>query len=123
MPRQKLTKDDIREAVSMKKAGCMDKDIAAYIGVRADTFSKWVNNPKTENQRQLVQALRKAESERKRNLLGMIFNAAADKKDPKWQAAAWLLERQYPDEFGQRQRQQVEAKVDMAPVLVFEPNE
>lgn len=122
MPRAKLTKADIREAERMKAAGCRDKDIAAYIGVRADTFSKWINHPKSDNQRQLGQVLKRAEAKRKRDLLGMIYNAAANQKDPKWQAAAWLLERQYPDEFAQQQRVKAEAEVEMAPVFVFEPN-
>ena len=116
MPRAKLTKADIREAERMKAAGCRDKDIAAYIGVRADTFSKWINHPKSENQRQLGQVLKRAEAKRKRDLLGMIYNAAASQKDPKWQAAAWLLE------FAQQQRVKAEAEVEMAPVFVFEPN-
>ena len=99
----------------MKAAGCLNKDIAAYIGVAEETFSRWVNHPKTENQRQLGQSLKRAEAKRKRDLLGMIYNAAASKKDSKWQAAAWLLERQYPDEFAQRQRVQAEAKVEAVP--------
>lgn len=123
MPRPKLTKVDVREAERMKRAGCYDKDIAAYIGVRVDTFSKWINSPKSDNQRQLAQVLKKAEAERKRDLLTLIFNAAASKADPKWQAAAWLLERQYPDEFGQRQRVQAEARVEAAPAFYFDPRE
>lgn len=121
MPRQKLTQADIKEAQKMKRAGCLDKDIAAYIGIRADTFSKWVNNPKTDNQRQLVQSLKKAEAGRKRNLLSMIYNAATNPKT--WQAAAWLLERQYPQEFAKQERTQVEAKVEAAPAFFFDRKE
>ena len=120
MSRAKLTKADIREAEKMKAAGCLNKDIAAYIGVAEETFSRWVNHPKTENQRQLGQSLKRAEAKRKRDLLGMIYNAAASQTDAKWQAAAWLLERQYPDEFAQRQRVQAEAKVEAAPQFFFD---
>lgn len=121
MARQKLTKGDIAEAVRMKMAGCLNKDIAAYIGVAEETFSRWVNHPKTENQRQLCQALKKTEAARKRDLLAIIYNAAARGFKPSWQAAAWMLERQYPDEFGQRSKVQAEAKVEAAPIFVFEP--
>lgn len=88
-----------------------------------ETFSRWVNHPKTDNQRQLAQSLKKAESDRKASLLTIIYNTAV--RDPsKWQAAAWLLERQYPDEFGQRQRQTVEAKhEDEAPRFYFDAGE
>lgn len=118
MPRPKLTKKGIQDAQTLKASGCLDKDIAAYLGVRADTFSKWINHPKSDNQRQLAQALKKAEAERKAVLLNRIQKASEDKKT--WQAAAWLLERQYPDEFAQRQRVQAEAKVEAAPQFFFD---
>ena len=121
MSKPKLMKDDIAQAVKMRKAGVLQKDIAAYIGVAEETFSRWVNHPKTDNQRQLSQALKKAEAERKKNLLGIIMNAAIGSPS-RWQAAAWLLERQYPAEHGQRQRQQVEAKVEAAPLFTFDPD-
>ncbi|MEY8460127.1 helix-turn-helix domain-containing protein [Eggerthellaceae bacterium 24-137] len=121
MARRQLTKADIAEAIKMKRAGVYHKDIAAYLGVAEETFSRWVNHPKTENQRQLAQSIKRTESERKASLLTMIYNAATQPKT--WQAAAWLLERQYPDEFAQRQRVQAEAKVEAAPAFYFDPKE
>lgn len=106
----------------MKKAGVWHKDIAAYIGVSEETFSRWINHPKTANQRQLSQALKKAESERKASLLTMIYNAATSPRT--WQAAAWLLERQYPDEFAKRPAAiPEEQKTDDIPIIVFEPED
>ena len=116
MTRRQLTKDDIAEAVMMKKAGVLHKDIAAE-----ETFSRWLNHPRSENQRQLGQAMKKAEAARKRDLLAMVYNAATDPK--RWQAAAWLLERQYPDEFAQQQRVRAEAEVEVAPAFYFDPKE
>lgn len=101
---RRLTKEDVAEAARMKRSGVMHKDIAAYIGVSEYTFSRWLNHPKTENQRQLAQAMKKAEVKRKQNLLAVIQRASVEGKNPSWQAAAWLLERQYPDEFGRRDR-------------------
>lgn len=95
MSREKLTKEGVKEAVKLTKMGLLDKDIAAYFDVTPATFSRWVNHPKTDNQRQLCQALKKAEVERKGALLGRILKAS----DETWQAAAWLLERRYPAEF------------------------
>ena len=119
MTRRQLTKDDIAEAVMMKKAGVLHKDIAAYLGVAEETFSRWLNHPRSENQRQPGQAMKKAEAARKRDLLAMVYNAATDPK--RWQAAAWLLERQYPDEFAQQQRVRAEAEVEVAPAFYFDP--
>ena len=121
MAAEKLTRDDIAKAVQMKKAGVLHKDIAAYIGVSEFTFSRWINSPKTGNQRQLAQALKKAEAERKAALLTMIYNAATSPKT--WQAAAWLLERQYPDEFAKRPPAPTDSDAEGAPVIVFEPGE
>lgn len=121
MTREKLTKDGIAKAVQMKKAGVLHRDIAAYIGVSEFTFSRWINSPRTDNQRQLAQALKKAEAERKAALLTMIYNAATSPKT--WQAAAWLLERQYPDEFARRPPAPPEPDAEGAPVIVFEPGE
>lgn len=77
-----------------------DKDIAAYLGVAPETYSRWINHPRTDNQRQLCQAMKKGEVERKATLVGRIMDAS----DDSWQAAAWLLERKYPQEFAKAQR-------------------
>ena len=95
MSREKLSKEGVKEAVKLTKMGLLDKDIAAYFNVTPETFSRWINHPRTDNQRQLCQALKKAEVERKGALLGRILKAS----DETWQAAAWLLERRYPAEF------------------------
>lgn len=108
MAKEKLHKDDIPVCVQMRSAGVLDKDIAAYIGVDPATFSVWVNHPKTENQHKLSKALKKAEANRKNNLLVKIHQAAQEPRH--WQAAAWLLERQYPEEFA---RPEVRLQRDM----------
>ena len=98
--REKLTREGIEDAVRLCRAGMTDKDIAAYLGVAPETFSRWINHPKTENQRQLCQAMKKGEVERKATLVNRIMEAS----DNSWQAAAWLLERKYPQEFAKAQR-------------------
>lgn len=82
------------------RAGMTDKDIAAYLGVARETYSRWINHPRTDNQRQLCHVLKKAEVERKATLVGRIMDASGDS----WQAAAWLLERKYPQEYAKAQR-------------------
>lgn len=115
----KCTQEAIETAVRLKKSGALDKDIAAALCVRPDTFSKWINHPKSENQRQLSQALKTVEAEYKSSLLTIIYNSAV-KKD--WKAAAWLLERKYPKEYARQERPRIEEKKEeaQAPVFVFE---
>lgn len=93
--KEKLTKDGIKTALRLCRAGLPDCQIAAALGVRPETFSIWRNHPKTENQIQLSKAMKKADAEREAALVTRIMRAS----DDTWQAAAWLLERRYPDRY------------------------
>ena len=93
--KEKLTKDGIQTALRLCRAGLPDCQIAAALGVRAETFSIWRNHPKTENQTQLSKAMKKADAAREAALVTRIMRAS----DDTWQAAAWLLERRYPDRY------------------------
>ena len=72
--REKLTKEGIEDAVRLCRAGMTDRDIAAYLGVARETYSRWINHPRTDNQRQLCHVLKKAEVERKATLVGRIMD-------------------------------------------------
>ena len=122
MSKEKCTKEAIEVAVKLKKRGALDKDIAAALLVRPDTFSKWINHPKSDNQRQLSQALKTVEAEYKASLLTIIYNNAVSRD---WKAAAWLLERKYPQEYARQERPRIEEKPQeaQAPVFVFERGE
>lgn len=99
MSKHKCTPELIRKAVELKKKGALDKDIAACVGVNPCTFSRWLNGPKTENQRQLAQELKKAEGEYYSALEQIIFRAGLEGS---WQAAAWILERKRPEVYAKR---------------------
>lgn len=101
MPKEKLTADIVRQAVKLVSNGASNIDVINYIGVAEGTFYAWLRDPKTENQRQLAQGLKKAETERKLWHLQQIQRAA---EKGKWQASAWYLERKYYNEYGQAQR-------------------
>ncbi len=93
--KEKLTKDGIKTALRLCRAGLPDCQIAAVLGVSKETYSRWINHPKTDNQNQLRQQLKKADAEREAALVTRIMRAS----DDTWQAAAWLLERRYPDRY------------------------
>lgn len=105
--KQKLDKDGIRRAVQLKKGGAANKDIAAALCVAEQTFSTWINHPKTDNQRELAEELKKAEAEYKNALLAIIAKAAETRD---WKAAAFLLERKYPAEYARQDR--IQAQVE-----------
>lgn len=114
MAKEKLTKEDIPKCAQLKQSGLNNKDIAAYLGVRADTFSTWINHPKTENQAKLSKALKKAEAQAKAAALSKIQKAGME--GGSWQALAWWLERKFPHEFAkpevQLQREMMEKSTE-----------
>lgn len=118
MAREKLDRASLDRAVKLKRMGAMDKDIAAALGVRKETFSRWLHNPRTENQRQLGQFMKRAEADYKNSVLALILKAA---QEGSWQAAAWILERKYPEEYARRDgRPRGGQDGPEAPVFVFE---
>jgi transposase len=117
MGKPKLTYELIDTAQSLKADGLSNKDICLALGIHESTFYRWLQNPTTKLQRELNESLKKAESEYKQTLLNTIRRAAL-KNECNWTAAAWLLERKYPDEFGKSERKAQEAHTD-APQLVL----
>ena len=115
MPRARCTYEAVETAIDLKRRGAKDKDIAAALLVRPETFSRWINDPQTDNQRQLSQGLKKVEAEYKASLLDGIRKAG---ESGQWQAYAWLLERKYPDEYSRRERIRADANVAQVPQIV-----
>ena len=122
----KLTRKLVDQIVELKRDGLCDADIIAAIGVNQSTFYRWLKDgevAKSGVKRALYTELKKAESEYKRSLLTTIKSAAMSRAQY-WTAAAWLLERKYPMEYGKMERKAEES--DNAPVqltlgLVIEP--
>ncbi len=94
-------------------------DAALLAGISEAAFYLWMQRGQTEAERleaeprakpkaseapfvEFLEAIKKAKPLRKRALLGRIGTASADPKS--WQAAAWLLERSYPEEFGEQRK-------------------
>ena len=108
MARVTCNKELIQKAVALKKGGANNKDIAFACGVSESQFCRWTRHPKTENQEQLAQELKKAEAAYKNSLLAIIAKAS---KERDWKAAAWLLERKYPEEYSRREKVVLDNKV------------
>lgn len=92
----KCDADLIARAVKLKKGGSNNVDIARAVGIAESTFYRWVSTPSNEKERELSESLKKCEADYK-NALQRIIAKAAQERD--WKAAAWLLERKYPDEY------------------------
>ena len=97
----KLNNETINELATCISEGMTNKDACIVAGVAESTFYGWLDNPSTDLEKSLAQQIDRARVVRKMKLLQTIFNAA---ENGCWQAAAWYLERVYPEEFGKPDR-------------------
>ncbi len=125
-----LTDETQHDYVTAIMRGANLTDAAQYAGIHPATVGLWRQrldtcNPQfdsdtgeivtwTDDERnppiprlfEFFAAIRKAESDAKLLRLGQIERAASDPKY--WTAAAWWLERKFPDEFGRRERRDIQ---------------
>ena len=113
----KLTEDLIERAAALKADGLNNVDIAAALDVSESTFYRWLQKPNTKLKRAFSESLKKAEALYKKELMTTIRDAAASKASF-WTAAAWLLERKYPNEFGKAERR-LDGNDGSAPTIVL----
>ncbi len=118
MGRPKLTQELVDEAVRMKADGLSNADIVRALGIHESTFYRWIGEPRTKLQRELSEGLKKEEAAFKRTLLTTIRSAALS-RNQHWTAAAWLLERKFPDEFGKAERRHDDGVASSAPRIVL----
>jgi len=96
----KLTPDTQKTIVAALQLGSTYVLAAQAAGVAYNTFNEWMKEGEASSRgakREFYEAVKKAEGERAARWLQSIEQAA---KDGQWQAAAWKLERIYPDDYG-----------------------
>ncbi len=88
------------------------RDVAAsYAGIRRATLFEWLARGRAAQTglfRDFADAIEKAEADAVVTSVGLIRRAA----QTSWQAAAWWLERRYPDEWGRKDRVAIERLVE-----------
>ena len=102
----------------MKSHGMSNADICRGLGVSETAWYKWLKDPDSKVKVALVEGIKKAEAEYKETLLQSIMATATREKNPQWTAAAWLLERKYPDEYAQTTRR-AEAEGEDVPQITL----
>ena len=118
MRKSKLTNKMVEQAVEMKSHGMSNADICAGLGIAEGSFYRWLREDDTKLKRALSQGLKKAESQYKETLLQSIMATATREKNPQWTAAAWLLERKYPDEYAQTTRKGEDTGEDVPQIVL-----
>lgn len=116
--RAKLTEEMVGRMAALKADGLSNKDICRAVGINEATLYRWLKEPRGRLHRALSDELKKAEAAYKQELLSTI-RAAAREKTGYWTAAAWLLERKYPEEYGKAERKLDDGKAEAAPQIVL----
>lgn len=122
-PRTKLTKDRTDECLRLLRLGLPKQDAAALAGFHIVTFHTWIREGEhdVEEGRHTVKAdfareVRKAEATFKLSATAVVVNAANGRpaeydqqgnviraeRPPNWQAATWMLERRFPNDYSPR---------------------
>ncbi len=114
----KLTQELVDRAIALKRDGLSNGDIICALGIHESTFYRWIGDPKNKLQRELSEGLKQEEAAFKQTMLTTI-RAAALARNQYWTAAAWLLERKYPDEYGKADRRRDEEGAEAAPKIVL----
>lgn len=116
----KLNEEVIKKAANMIRAGNYQKVVAQALGVSEVTWYNWLKRGKQEANEgkdtlraKFFKEIKRAEAEAIIRNVAIIQKAAATT----WQAAAWWLERRYPDEWGKKDTTTISADNDTKIVI------
>ena len=101
----KINDKTLEEVEKYSKMGLLDKDIASLLGYSYQHFSECIKRIP-----EISEALEKGRVKNKEFLLSRILKAVSDGT---WTAAAWILERKYPEEYGKIDRDKA---IDLAKI-------
>jgi transposase len=106
--RSRLTAEVAATICDALLSGSTQETAAAYASVPASTYWQWLKNGRNGGslaERRFAADVEKAIATFK------VGAAAKVAKSQDWRAQAWLLERRFPQDFGQVQRVEVDAQV------------
>jgi transposase len=105
----KYTDETIAKLCQAIELGSTYELACHYAGIDYSTFNKW-----RDNKPDLMPRVRAAEGKAAVKWLAKIEAAAADH----WQAAAWKLERRYPNDYGKTVQEQQHTGKDGTPFTI-----
>lgn len=99
--------------VAILERGLPICDACEAAGIGETTFHRWMRRGKSADRKktrtreetefwQFWRAVNSARAKGKVQLLDVLQRAATRAEDPDWKAAAWMLERMYPKQFGRK---------------------
>lgn len=113
----KRTPETVKKLCDAIRLGASYGDACGYAGIDHDTFTRW-----RQDFPEFAAEVKEAEGAGRVQLIAKIQKAA---NDGNWQAAAWMLERRDPQNYGRTMRTQVTGAdggpVQMAAQVVVVP--
>jgi hypothetical protein len=109
-PKTKLTPELQEKILLHLRLGAYVETAAACSGIHKDTFYEWMRKGARGQMpyAAFAEAVHKALAEAESRNLATILKASGKY----WVAAAWLLERRYPEKYGRFDRMKVEGKIE-----------
>lgn len=105
----KFNPETCTKIINLLQDGNYRKTAAVIAGITEETLCRWIKKGRTSKSKgkyyQFYQAVKKAEETAQAYHLQQIRKAS---ENGSWQASAWYLERKCPDEWGRRQRVELE---------------
>lgn len=92
----KKTEQRVEALLQSLRAGASRQRAAALAGIHRDTLYEWMKQDPA-----FSDAIEKAEAFAESRFLARVATAAENEKS--WQAAAWILERRFPNEWRRRE--------------------
>lgn len=104
----KYTPDVVKKLTDAIRAGSTIRLACAYAGITEQTLSRW-----RRSKSGFSDALTRAEGDAAVKWLAIIDKAALGDatNPPDWRAAAWKLERRFPQEYGRNQVLDIEQRI------------
>ncbi len=97
----KLSEPVVNRLCEAIRKGATYERACDYAGISYSTFNGWIQQAETAKSGQFLkflEAIRTAEGEAAKRWLDIIDAAALN--DGNWKAAAWMLSRRYPKDYG-----------------------
>ena len=105
----KLTPETHKRIVQAIQLGATYELAASYGGVTYETFNNWMKRGETATKGEYFQFFNDIKEAEGKGAVGWLAKIEASANDGNWQAAAWKLERRYPEHYG---RQKLDIKQD-----------
>ena len=119
----KLNAEVQSQIVAALRAGNYQEVAAAYAGISEATFYAWLERGRKEPQSiysEFLEAVERAKAAAEVRDIALIDKAA---QDGSWQAAAWKLERKYPNRWGRVSRTEISGPEGSAVQVVVSPKD